>query len=316
MGTTDDQSEGPTTPPAPIPAPSGPPPTPPPADDFKRLFVRGLAALAPTVLTMAALIWAYELIDRHMGRYVTHGMVLAVAASGPPAFISEDKALELALEYGDTIDEWDERGRRKTVQYKIATHPVLSDPDASEKDRKAAEAARNQALWHVAFSRYKLNLIGFLIAIIAVYFVGLFLASLIGRTVWRLVERFLYRVPVIRAIYPNVKQVTDFLFTGRQLQFSGVVAVQYPRKGIWSMGLVTGPPMKSVQEAAGEELITIFIPSSPTPVTGYVITVPRKEVIELSLTMDEAMRYSISAGVIKPSAEAVPGLPAAPEIED
>ncbi|MCH7814704.1 MAG: DUF502 domain-containing protein, partial [Planctomycetes bacterium] len=244
MATTDDQSEGRITP-----APSGPPPKPPPKDDFKRFFIRGLAALAPTVLTVAALIWAYELIDRHIGRYITHGMVLAVAASGPPAFISEDRALELTLEYGEPIDEWDERGRRKTVEYKVATHPVLSDPEASDDVLTAAVAARNQALWHVAFSRYKLNLIGFLIAIIAVYFVGLFLASLIGRTTWRLVERFLYRVPVIRAIYPNVKQVTDFLFTGGQLHFSGVVAVQYPRKGIWSMGLVTGPPMRSVQEA-------------------------------------------------------------------
>ena len=121
---------------------------------------------------------------------------------------------------------------------------------------------------------------------------------------------------MIRAIYPNVKQVTDFLFTGGQLQFSGVVAVQYPRQGIWSMGLVTGPPMKSVQEAAGEELITIFIPSSPTPVTGYVITVPRKEVIELGLTMDEAMRYSISAGVIKPPTEVIPRQAARPALED
>ena len=285
------------------------------AEDFKRFFSRGLAALAPTTLTVVVLIWAYSLIDQHLGRYITQGMVSLFAASGPPGFISEDKALELALEYGTPVDEWDDRGRRLTVEFKIATHPVLKQ-GVFDGNRKAAERARNVALWTVAFARYKLNLIGFLIAIIVVYFLGLFLASLIGRTTWRLIERLLYRTPLIRAIYPNVKQVTDFLFTDRQLQFSGVVAVQYPRKGLWSVGLVTGPPMRTIQDAAGEELVTIFIPSSPTPVTGYVITASRRDVIELTLSMDEVMRYAISAGVIKPSREALEGHASGATLED
>ncbi|MHC4233749.1 MAG: DUF502 domain-containing protein [Planctomycetota bacterium] len=275
--------------------------------DFKRFFSRGLAALLPTTLTVVVLIWAYALIDQHLGRYITRGMVLLFAAGGPPGFISEDKALELALKYGTPIDEWDHRGRRLTAEYKIATHPVLGKVGASSEDYKRADRARNVALWTVAFARYKLNLIGFLIAIVLVYFVGLFLASLIGRTTWRAIERLLNRTPLIRAIYPNVKQVTDFLFTDRQLQFSGVVAVQYPRKGIWSVGLVTGPPMRTIQAAVDTEMVTVFVPSSPTPVTGYVITVSRQDVIELTLSMDEVMRYAISAGVIKPNREALAG---------
>ena len=86
-------------------------------------------------------------------------------------------------------------------------------------------------------------------------------------------------------------------------EFSGVVAVPYPRKGIWSVGLLTGTPMKAIQESAGEEMVTIFIPSSPTPVTGYTITVPRRDIIELALSVDEALRFIISAGVIKPDTE-------------
>lgn len=275
-----------------------------PLNDFKRFFARGLAALLPTLLTIAILIWAYNLIDQHLGRHITRGMVLLFAASGPPAFAQPEDALE----YGTPINEWDSKGRRLTVEYKIVNHAV-ADPDtplyqnATKQQRTAAERARNRALWTVAFRRYKLHLLGFAIAIIVVYFIGLFLASLIGRTTWRLIENTIYRIPLIRAIYPNIKQVTDFLFTDRQLQFSGVVAVQYPRKGLWSVGLVTGPPMKTVQDAAGEELITIFIPSSPTPVTGYVITAARKDVLDLALSMDEALRYTISAGVIKPARE-------------
>jgi uncharacterized membrane protein len=233
-------------------------------------------------------------------------MVVLFAASGPPTLADPEDALK----YGTPLDEWDNQGRRLTVEYKIITHPV-ADPAfekplskaATEEQREAAVRARTLALWTIAFRRYKLHLLGFLIATILVYFVGLFLASLMGRTTWRLIEKAILRIPLIRAIYPNIKQVTDFLFTDRQLQFSGVVAVQYPRKGLWSVGLVTGPPMKTVQEAAGEELITIFIPSSPTPITGYVIMAAKRDVVDLALSMDEALRYTISAGVIKPRGE-------------
>ncbi len=175
------------------------------------------------------------------------------------------------------------------------------------------EQLRNQALWKIAGEKYKLRLLGFLIAIILVYFTGFFLASFMGRASWRVVEGLLCRIPLIRAIYPNVKQVTDFLLTERSVEFSGVVAVQYPRKGIWALALSTGGPMKQIQNQVSEELVTVFIPSSPTPITGYVIQVPRNEVIELNLTIDEGLRFTISAGVIKPGA-ALPGPP--PETVD
>ena len=83
---------------------------------------------------------------------------------------------------------------------------------------------------------------------------------------------------------------------------AGVVAVQYPRAGIWSIGLRTGRPMPTVQRAVGDRLVTVFIPSSPTPVTGYVIQVPVSDVIDLNMTIDEALRFTISGGVIQPGA--------------
>ena len=92
------------------------------------------------------------------------------------------------------------------------------------------------------------------------------------------------------------------MLSERRIEFSGVVAVQYPRKGIWSLGLSTGEPLERVQEVSPDELVTIFIPSSPTPVTGYVIQAPRRDVIELNLSIDEAFRFTISGGVLKPGA--------------
>lgn len=283
--------------------------------DFRRFFLRGLAALGPTLLTIAILVWAYQFVNTYVGQPITQGLETIcgwVSAQPAPGFVDIDND---PLLYGTPIDEWNNNGDRLTIEYKFIHNKGLqnqpSDANLSGADarkRRHAEELRNRALWDLAFRKYKLNLLGFLIAIILVYFMGYFLASFIGRTSWRAAEGLLYRIPLIRAIYPHVKQVTDFLLSERQVEFSGVVAVQYPRKGIWSLGLSTGAPIDSVQEGSADELVTVFIPSSPTPVTGYVVQVPRTDTIELSISVDEALRFTISGGVIKPGA-LIPGAP-------
>ncbi len=167
-----------------------------------------------------------------------------------------------------------------------------------------ARKRRAEALWRIVFTKWRLNVIGFILAIVIVYIVGYVLSGLLGRTVLRMMESMVLRIPFIRSLYPNVKQVTDFLFGDRQIEFGGVVAVEYPRRGVWSLGLLTGPAMKTIEKSASaDDLVTVFIPSSPTPVTGYTITVPRSDVIELVLSIDEALRFTISGGVIKPPSE-------------
>lgn len=271
-------------------------------DEFKRFFLRGLAAVLPTLLTIALFMWAYKLVDTYIGQYVTLGMLKLVAVSGPPQAVDPIKD---SLEYGEPIDEWDAQGRRLTVEYKIIQYNTLQSGDP--RVIEGARHRRDEALWTIAFNKYKLHFIGFLVAIIVVYFVGRFLASLLGRQTWKIAERALISVPLVRAIYPNIKQVTDFLFGERPFEFSGVVAVQYPRVGIWSLGFLTGSPMQVIAKSTPDELVTVFIPSSPTPMTGYTITVPRKDVLELGISVDEALRFTISAGVIKPHTQLVRG---------
>lgn len=154
-----------------------------------------------------------------------------------------------------------------------------------------------------------LDLIGLLIAIVIIYLIGVVLGSFIGRRVYAKGEELLLRIPGIKQVYPYVKQVTDFFFSGTDekatAKFRGVVAVEYPRKGIWSMGLLTGDTMRTVQSHAGEDCVTVFIPSSPTPITGYVITVPRQDTITLPISIDDALRFAVSAGVIVPINELV-----------
>ena len=158
-----------------------------------------------------------------------------------------------------------------------------------------------------------LSIAGFIVALVAVFILGAFLASVVGRTLWRMVEKFIMNTPLLRQVYPYIKQVTDFLFTPEEEKkkvFSRVVAVEYPRKGIWSMGLVTGAGLKKVIDNVEKEFLTILIPTSPTPFTGFVIMVPKEQTIDLDMTIEEALRFAVSAGVIVPSGpRTVPALP-------
>ncbi|MFZ9032653.1 MAG: DUF502 domain-containing protein [Anaerohalosphaeraceae bacterium] len=142
---------------------------------------------------------------------------------------------------------------------------------------------------------------GFFIAIIGVCFIGAFLASVMGRTLWHFIEKNLMRVPLVSKVYPYIKQVTDFFLAKKSLEFSKVVAFEYPRKETWSVGLVTGKGLKTVANETRKDFITVFVPTSPTPFTGYVIMVPRDETIELEMSIEEALRFVISAGVITPA---------------
>ena len=224
------------------------------AGDFRRFFLRGLAAVLPTVLTLMIIIYVFRFVDTKIGRYINIGGVWILC-----------KLLEA---HGGG----------------------------------AGGSESFEALWVKYFSLWNTYFwwVGFVLAVVAIYIFGRFVASYIGRGVWRLTEQGLLRLPVLRAIYPYVKQVTDFLFSEKKIEFSRVVAVEYPHKGVWSLGLVTGAGMRVLQNSAGSSLLTVFIPSSPTPVTGYTITVRRNEVLDLPMSIDDALRFTVSAGVIMP----------------
>jgi len=155
------------------------------------------------------------------------------------------------------------------------------------------------------------SIVGLLIAVGAVFLVGALLASVVGRALWRLVEAFIMNTPFLRRVYPYVKQITDFLLTqeDQKRMFSQVVAVEYPRKGIWSIGFVTGSGLRRIVDSAERECLTVLVPNSPTPVTGYVIVVPKEQTIALDMTIEEAFRFALSAGVITPERERTVALP-------
>lgn len=264
--------------------------------DFKRFFGRGLGVLLPSVLTLWILVKAYQFVDLTIAQPINAGVragVVEIAENWETMgdFFGPD-AEELAIELG----------RRTLIR------GANIEPDVVEKDLMRASVNR----WWTEWALY-LDWIGILVAVLAVYFAGRLLGGFLGRRVQRGVEHIITSVPIFKQVYPYVKQVVDFLFSDdKPIQFNRVVVVEYPRKGVWAVGLVTGSTMKSIEESSGDA-ITIFIPSSPTPFTGYTITVPRSEVRELPISIDEALRFTISGGVLVPPHEAIPDRDGDPE---
>jgi uncharacterized membrane protein len=147
-----------------------------------------------------------------------------------------------------------------------------------------------------------LSVLGFIIALGIVYVVGAVLASVLGKTLWRQVERFIMNTPLLKQVYPFFKQITDVFLSQEETKkmFSQVVAVEYPRKGVWSVGLVTGSGLKKIADSTGKEFLTVFIATTPSPLTGFVAIVLKDEVIALDMPIEDAFRFIISAGLVSP----------------
>lgn len=150
-------------------------------------------------------------------------------------------------------------------------------------------------------SVFHLSAVAVIVTVVLLYFIGRIMTVQIGQwLVGNFEKRILARLPVISNVYSSVKQVTDFLFTERTVAYNQVVAVEYPRKGVWSLGFVTGSGMKEVLDANGEPLLALLMPTSPMPMTGFTIMVPQKDCIELDLTIDQAFQFCLSCGVLVP----------------
>jgi uncharacterized membrane protein len=136
--------------------------------------------------------------------------------------------------------------------------------------------------------------------VLGLYLVGKFFAAGLGHWLWSRTEAVIQRVPLVRNVYSAVKQVTDFVFKEPTVEFNRVVAVEYPRKGMWSIGFVTGEGMLSVRSAAGAPVLSVLIPTSPIPGTGFTVTVRKSETIDLDMTVDQAIQFIVSCGVVIP----------------
>lgn len=142
--------------------------------------------------------------------------------------------------------------------------------------------------------------LGLVVLIIFLMLVGMFAAGFLGRFFIRLGEWFMARVPLLSSVYSLLKQIFETVFSDKAQAFKRVVMLEYPRKGLWILGLVSADLKGEIKQQLPEDMLNVFIPTTPNPTSGFLIFVPRRGVVELEMSVEEAIKFIVSGGLVEP----------------
>ncbi len=300
-----------------------------------QFFLKGLAIVLPPILTLVILVWIGQMIYGYVVSPVTTSVRFVIAeiidksrptselesaTDLPPLeFCGTDYRVPsgLAQEYRNELEANGRRRATSDLQSRLAAEayvpfgeravPYADFWQVASRMRPVDWPATSTGLYMelVTFRYFKslgsLSALATALTIIGLYFLGRFVTARMGQ--W-LLSRFellvLARLPIISSIYSSVKQVTDFFFSERAVAYNRVVAVEFPRRGIWTIGFAMGESLMEMTLAAGEPMVNIMIPAAPMPMSGWVITVPKSAIIDLNMTLDQAFQYFLSCGVLVP----------------
>ena len=142
--------------------------------------------------------------------------------------------------------------------------------------------------------------IGLIIVCIVLTIIGALTAGIIGRFWFRTSEKILSRMPVIRSIHSAIKQIFETVLSSQSNAFREVVLFEYPRRGSWAMGFITGQTQGEVQDITKDEVVNVFLPTTPNPTSGYLLFIPRRELVTLSMSVEEGIKMVVSGGIVTP----------------
>ncbi|MBT4907144.1 MAG: DUF502 domain-containing protein [Rhodospirillaceae bacterium] len=142
--------------------------------------------------------------------------------------------------------------------------------------------------------------VGLIVLIIALIIIGALARMLLGRTVVRISENLVNRTPVVRSVYGATKQIVETVLKSQSDAFRQVVLFEYPRRGNWAMGFVTGTTKGEIQALTDDDVVNVFLPTTPNPTSGYLLFVPRRELMPLSMSVEEGIKMIISGGIVTP----------------
>jgi uncharacterized membrane protein len=143
--------------------------------------------------------------------------------------------------------------------------------------------------------------LGAILTVLVVFVTGVFATNFFGAQLVTIWHRLLNRIPVVNSIYSSVKQISDTLFSSTGQAFRKAVLLQWPREGIWTIAFITGTPSSDAARHLPPDCLSVYVPTTPNPTGGYFVIVPRKDLIELEMSVDDALKYIISMGVVPPS---------------
>lgn len=269
---------------------------------FRLAVLRGLGVVLPPLLTIVIFLWIGGTVQQYLLEPVLGGAERLLVATWIKADIRTDDDFPSEL-----------RGR-STQTLDGVTYQRLDN--GSYVPKQILDVVREQSS-EDTFPRTGLSVyrtyvrvrylqphvvIPFFLAVftLALYLLGKFMGARIGRFFWGMFEGGILRLPLVRNVYSSVKQVSGFILNDRDLQVSRVVAVEYPRKGCYQIGFVMGEGMLDVEHHTGEPCVTVLICTSPMPMAGFAVNVRRSEVIDLNITLDQAIQFIVSCGVVVP----------------
>jgi uncharacterized membrane protein len=142
--------------------------------------------------------------------------------------------------------------------------------------------------------------LGAILTVFIVFLTGLFATNFFGAQLVELWHEILHRIPVVNSIYSSVKQISDTLFSSSGQAFRKALLVQWPQEGMWTIAFLTGAPGGGVAEHLPPDCVAVYVPTTPNPTGGYFVIVARKNVVELDMSVDQALKYIISMGVVPP----------------
>jgi uncharacterized membrane protein len=142
--------------------------------------------------------------------------------------------------------------------------------------------------------------LGAILTVVVIFLTGLLTRNFVGQALVKFWEGFLERIPIVRSIYSSVKQVSDTVLKPGGQAFRKAMLVEYPRRGCWTIAFQTGAPADEIRAAVADDMVSVYVPTTPNPTSGFFLMVPRSDVIELRMSVDEALKYVVSMGVVSP----------------
>ncbi|QDS98312.1 DUF502 domain-containing protein [Adhaeretor mobilis] len=275
-----------------------------PMDPFRRAVVRGLAVLLPPLLTIVIFLWILNTVANYLLLPLENSTRWAlnrqfekniVTETELPKDASIDNSGQVLV--GDILYKRTPEGKFIPEHHYDFVKRLRGGKAMPETAAKIYEVYVDQKF----LRRHIVIPIFLLLFLLILYLLGRFMAAGVGRFFWMQCERVINRLPIVRNVYSSVKQVTDFMFSEREIEYTRVIAIEYPRKGIWSLGMVTGESLLDISCAANEPVLSVLIPTSPMPFTGYTVTVKKSEAVDLNLTIDQAFQFIVSCGVVVPT---------------
>ena len=271
-----------------------------PARPFRAAVLRGLGGFLAPLLTIVILLWIWQTLKYY---------ILQPVESAASNFIAwqiadvlpevPDGATPHPVEPGVFIVDGQEYRRLEVGQ--LIPREVYETVVRRSDDVPTYGREFYRRWVELEYMRPWIVVPVFLVVFLGLmYLLGSIFAVGLGRVFWSLFEESLGRLPIVRAVYAPVKQVTDYMFRENEPQFSRVVAIEYPRRGIWTIAFVTGDGLLDVQKVSGEPMLTVLFPTCPTPIAGNTKIVARRETIDLPMSIDQAFQYILSFGVVLP----------------